>query len=269
MGGIARKFVGLLGLALAFAGNARAGPPEDLLVFAAASLQGSLDEAGAAWTRRSGQRVVISYAGSAQLARQIERGAPAHVFLSADQAWMDHLQQRGLIDAASRSDLLGNRLVLVAQARDAATAASAHEALPALLGSNGRLAVASVDAVPAGRYAKQALQSLGLWDAVAGRLAQGDDVRTALAFVARGEARLGIVYASDARVEPRVRVIAVLPPSAHAPIVYPVARIAGGAPARSAGFLAFLRSPEADCLFARAGFSLPARACALEGSGGG
>lgn len=257
MSGAGRKLAWVAGVVLALAGVARAQAPEDVVVFAAASLQGSLDEVAAAWTQESGQRVVISYAGSAQLARQIERGAPAQVFISADLAWMDHLQQRRLVDAATRTDLLGNRLVIVTGANDPAPTMTPRTALAARLGESGRLAVADTASVPAGRYAKQALQAQDLWDAVAGRLVQADNVRAALAFVARGEVPLGIVYASDARAERRVRVLATFPADTHAPIVYPAARIAGTPAARSDGFLAFLRSPVATCIFVRAGFTMP------------
>lgn len=229
-----------------------------ITVFAAASLQESLDEVGRLWTLRSGQPVVLSYAGSSALARQIEQGAPAQVFVAADQEWMDHLEQRGLVDTASRTDLLRNRLVVVAPGSDGIESlALVRGALPAALGPRGRLAIAETEAVPAGRYARQALVELGLWDEVADRLAQGDNVRASLAFVARGEAPLGIVYATDARAEPKVRVVAEIPASSHAPIVYPVARVAGAGSAVVDGFLHFLQGPEARAVFERAGFTTP------------
>lgn len=230
---------------------------EPILVFAAASLQGSLDEVAAAWTRRSGQSVKISYAGSAALARQLAQGAPADVFVSADAQWMDTLQAQGTIDPASRFDLVGNRLVLVAPADGGPRAvALTRRGLADALG-DGRLAMAETTAVPAGRYGRAALTALGLWPAVAGRLAESDNVRGALAFVARGEAPLGIVYATDARAEPRVRAVATFPARTHAPIVYPVARVRTAEARRSAGFLAYLRGPEARAAFARAGFAVP------------
>lgn len=232
-----------------------AGPP--VTVFAAASLKESLDQAAAAWTAASGQPVRVSYAASSALARQIEQGAPADLFISADGEWMDYLAQRGQLAAGSRVDLLRNRLVLVAPASsdvDAAALAS-PAALAAALGADGRLAVAETTSVPAGRYARQALGARGLWPAVSGRLAEGDNVRAALAFVARGEAPLGIVYATDAQAEPRVKVVATFAAADHAPIVYPVARVSG----REAGaaFLDFLTGETARELFTRAGFSRP------------
>lgn len=238
---------------------AQAGAPRPaLVVFAAASLKESLDAVAADWTTRSGQPVRVSFASSAALARQIEQGAPADIFLSADAGWMDYLQQRALVDAGTRRDLLANELVLVAPVAtaperiDLERPGSLREALGA-----GRLAVAEIASVPAGRYARQSLQALGHWDDASPRLAQGDNVRAALAFVARGEAPLGIVYATDARAEPKVRVVARLPAPTHAPIVYPVARVAAAEPARSAGFLAFLGGPEARARFHAAGFFEP------------
>lgn len=236
-----------------------------LLVFAAASLQGPLDAAADAWTAQSGVRVVVSYAATPALARQIDQGAPAHIVISADAAWMDWLAERGRIDPGTRVDLLGNSLVLVAPRRPATeaavergasddTAVSPVSFLPRGLGETGRLAVADVYTVPAGRYAKQALVFLGRWDAVAGRLAMGDSVRVALSFVARGEAPLGIVYASDARMEPRVRVVATFAADTHTPIVYPAARVAGEKSQQADCFLDFLMSDEAAARFRDAGF---------------
>lgn len=233
-------------------------PQQILTVFAAASLQEGLDELAAGWNVRSGQRVVVSYGGSATLARQIGQGAPADVFVSADQAWMDDLEERGLVAAGSRFDLAGNALVLVAPAADAAPVDLAVPgALAARLGEQGPLAVAEVDTVPAGRYARQALLATGHWDEVAGRLSQSDNVRAALNFVARGEAPLGIVYATDAMAEPRVVVVARFDPGGHAPIVYPVARLASAPAARADGFLAWLRGPEARAILQRHGFGEP------------
>ena len=194
---------------------------------------------------------------SSTLARQIGQGAPADLFLSADRAWMDDLEKRGLLRPGTRADLLGNRLVVIVPAASPRTTL----APPAVdwreaRGVDGRLAVAEVDGVPAGRYARQSLQALGLWTAVQDRLAPGDSVRAALAFVARGEAPLGIVYATDAKAEPAVRVVFDLPPRTHAAIVYPIAETAGSAPG-SADLLAFLRGPEARAIFAAAGFTEP------------
>jgi len=231
----------LVCLALPALAQASAPAREDLLVFAAASLQEVMDDAGRLWQARSGQRVRISYAGSAALARQIERGAPADVFVSADQAWMDYLETRGQVDPATRFDLAANSLVLVAPRGVARPLALEPAALEHALGPRGRLAVAETDNVPAGRYARQALESRGLWAGLAHRLAEADSVRTALAFVARGEAPLGIVYATDAKVEPRVVVVARFPAGSHAPVRYPAARVQASASGRSEGFLRFLQ----------------------------
>jgi len=232
--------------------------PEPLTVFAAASLKESLGAVVAAWTAQSGQKVVVSYAASSALAKQIEQAAPADVFISADREWMDYLVERKAVDATSRFDLVRNRLVLVAPA----AGGPAHvplraAALAQALGAEGRLAVAETENVPAGRYARQALSALGLWDGVAAHLAPAENVRAALAFVARGEAPLGIVYETDARAEPRVRVVARFPDSSHTPIVYPAARVAASPAARSAGFLAYLHGARARAIFLRAGFSKP------------
>ncbi|WP_374603867.1 molybdate ABC transporter substrate-binding protein [Arenimonas sp.] len=250
---------GWLLLALVLPVLCLASPPADegLLVFAAASLQESLDEAGGAWEARSGQRVRLSYAGTATLARQLERGAPADIIVAADVAWMDYLQQRGLVDAGSRFDLARNRLVLVAPRERTGPLALAAPELLAALGPRGRLVLADTVSVPAGRYARQSLQALGLWTALDGRLAETDSVRGALAFVARGEAPLGIVYATDARVEPRVRVLVPLPAGSHAPVRYPVARASLAPAARSAGFLAFLQGEDVRDMLRSRGFDAP------------
>lgn len=233
---------------------ADAGP---LLVFGAASLKDAMDEATTAYTAAAGTEVRVSYAASSALARQIEQGAPADVFISADLAWMDWLEGRGLIDADSRRDLLGNDLVLVAPA-DGDTAPleldAGADGVLARLG-DGRLAMALVDSVPAGKYGRQAFESLDMWQAVAPRVAEGDSVRAALMLVARGEAPLGVAYGSDARAEPRVRAVATFPAGTHAPIVYPVARVAASRHADAAGFVAWLASSEAGGIFRRHGFT--------------
>lgn len=229
-----------------------------LTVFAAASLKESLDEAASAYQRASGTPVQVSYAASSTLARQVEQGAPADVFVSADQEWMDYLQQRKLIDPAMRRDLLGNTLVLVAPAASTAQVdLRKHGALLAALGAQGRLAVGQTASVPAGKYARAALQALGQWDAVQPRLAESESVRSALMLVARGETPLGIVYGSDAQAEPKVRVVATFPADSHAPIVYPVAPLRASAHAKAAAeFVRWLRTPPAQAIFRRHGFSL-------------
>lgn len=229
-----------------------------LLIFAASSLQGALDGVVAPWIRGTGRDTVVSYAASSTLARQIEQGAPADVFISADAEWMDWLAERDRIVGATRVDLLGNDLVLVAPAAADAQIATTADVSPATLlprglGERGRLAVADVYLVPAGRYAKEALVAIDRWDDVADRLAMADNVRTALMFVARGEAPLGIVYATDAHAERRVRVVSRFPADTHAPIVYPAAAIAGSDP-DAAGFVAYLSRPSAAETFRTAGF---------------
>lgn len=237
--------------------------PRPLLVFGAASMQECLAELAGAWNAGEGRKLLFSFAGSATLARQIEEGAPADVFVSADQAWMDVLQAKGLVDADTRFDLAGNALVVVAPAPADGVAPepldlSAPGALLARLGGQGRLSVADVAAVPAGRYARQALEATGHWPEVESRLASSDNVRSALQFVARGEAPLGIVYATDARQSPRVVEVARFGAGTHAPIVYPVARLAGSHdPAGVDDFLAWLRGPEARAILARHGFREP------------
>lgn len=242
--------------------QAPARPP--LTIFAAASLKTALDALTDAAKAATGHPVRLVYAATPQLARQIEQGAPADVFMSADSDWMDYLAARGRIIPASRTDLLGNRLVLVAHGQTAiGTLPLTRDGMIPTLGLSGRLALADVNAVPAGRYAKAALTSLGLWDDVASRLAMADNVRVALTYVARREAPLGIVYASDAMADPGVRVVATFPFTSHPPIVYPAAAIAGRPPEMEragAAFLAFLRSPAALAIFTANGFiPLPPR----------
>ncbi|MDO8297351.1 MAG: molybdate ABC transporter substrate-binding protein [Caulobacter sp.] len=251
-----RAFVAGAAAVLA-AGQARAAGA--VTVFAAASLQEALTEAGAAWTAGSGTPVRFSFGASSALARQIDQGAPADLFLSADEDWMDWLATRRRIVPASRRDLLSNRLVLIAPKGSRTTLRIAPGMPLARALGGGRLAVADPMAVPAGKYARAALTSLGVWTQAAGRLLPADNVRTALAWVARGEAPLGIVYATDAKAEPRVRVVGLFPAASHPPIRYPGAVIAasrnGGAPA----LLDFLQGSRAAAVFRRDGFGVPAR----------
>lgn len=230
-------------------------PPDGVLIFAAASLQTALEQLRPDLARAAGTDVRASYAGSSTLARQIESGAPADVFISADIAWMDYLEARGAIRAGTRVNLLGNRLVLIAPAarRPALTIAPGFP-LAAALGDS-RLAVADPD-VPAGRYARSALTSLGVWDSVANRLAPAENVRAALLLVARGEAPLGIVYRTDALAVPDVAVVDTFPAASHPPIVYPAAATATAVDA-AARVLAALRAPAAAGVFARHGFTPP------------
>jgi len=248
----------LLGLgAVAAPMPARAQAP--LTVFAAASLQESLTVAGAAWTRVSGQTARLSFGASSAMARQIAQGAPADLFLSADREWMDWLAARKLIVPASRRDLLSNSLVLIAPA-GSKTAIKVGKGMPlARALGGGRLAVADTAAVPAGKYAKAALTALGVWPSVEARLLPAENVRAALAYVSRGEAPLGIVYATDARADPKVRVVGTFPASSHAPIVYPGAVTAASRNGRAATFLGFLQGAEASAVFRRYGFGVLAR----------
>lgn len=249
----------MIGLSLALAGGAlapRVHAGESVTVFAAASLKNALDDAAAAWQAGTGNEAVVSYGGSSALARQIEAGAPADLFISASTDWMDTLETGGHILADTRLDLLGNTLVLVATA-DAAQPVeiSADLDLTGLLGDE-KLAMALVDAVPAGVYGKAALTSLGLWESVAPKVAQVDDVRAALALVARGEAPFGIVYATDAVAEPRVTVIGAFPEGSHAPIIYPLAITRDSTSPVAQDFLDFLSSTEARPYFEAQGFSV-------------
>lgn len=239
------------------AASAAAAPP--LNVFAAASLKEALDEAGALYTRGGRAPVRTSYAASSALARQIEAGAPADVFVSADLEWMDDLQRRGEVDPRTRRNIAGNALVLVApaDARMRPVALRRGVDLRALLGARDRIALALTASVPAGRYARAALQSLGAWAALRPRVVEAENVRAALELVARGEASLGVVYASDARAEPRVRVLARFPASTHPRIVYPAARVAASTHPEAAAFVAWLRSPPAQAVFRRHGFLPP------------
>ena len=242
-----------LTLGLVFAGAALA---DEITVFAAASLKNALEEVAHGFERETGHTVRISLAGSSALARQIELGAPADLFISANEAWMDRLQERGRIAATTRSDLLANRLVLIAHGADAAPVALTPGAdLAGRLG-NGRLAMALVDAVPAGIYGKAALTRLGLWEGLAPHVAQADNVRAALALVALGEAPLGIVYATDAQAEPRVSIVAAFPEDSHPPIRYPVAIVTGHERPETLAFLDHLHGPTAAAIFAAQGFTV-------------
>ncbi len=227
-----------------------------VVVFAAASLKTALDAIGARWTAATGSTVTFSYAASGALARQIENGAPADIFASADLKWMDYAAERKLIVPASRRHLLGNALVLVAP-RDSAIDLEIGPGfkLAEALG-DGRLATGDPRSVPVGAYAQAALTALGVWDAVAAKIAGAESVRAALAFVARGEAKLGIVYRSDAASEPKVRIVGTFPAASHAPIVYPFALTAGSNSATAAAFLAYLAGPEAKAVFTAEGFTV-------------
>lgn len=229
---------------------------EPLIVFAAASLTDVLQQVGPLYTKRSKVPVKFSFAASSALARQIESGARADAFLSADQDWMNYLQQRNLIKNDTRADLLGNRLALIAP-KDSKLTLKLAPGAPLLqaLGANGRLSTGDPDSVPVGKYAKTALENLRLWQALERRLVRADNVRVALMYVARGEAPVGIVYSTDAAVEPQVRIVDLFPESSHAPVTYPIAATTSAAPPTSE-FLEFLRSDAARAVFTKAGFSI-------------
>ena len=226
-----------------------------LLVFAAASLKDALDDANAAYRRETGQETATSYAASSTLAKQIEAAAPADVFISADLDWMDYLAKRNLIKPETRANLLGNRLVLIAPVDSAAKLDIAPNFPLAQALGNGRLAIADPNGVPAGRYAKAALESLGVWSSVADRLAPAENVRAALALVSRGEAPLGIVYRTDAVADKGVKILGTFPDDAHPPIIYPIAVVASSTNPGAAGYIAFLKSSAARGLFETHGFT--------------
>jgi len=223
-------------------------------VFAAASLKEALDEAATRFDSDTGHRSVLAYGASSVLARQIEHGAPADLFVSADEEWMDYLAARKLIDSKSRVELLSNRLVLISPAGSRVQLAIARGfRLGEALGPD-RLAIADPDHVPAGKYARAALETLGAWAGVSGKITRSENVRAALALVARGETPLGIVYRTDALAERRVRVVAEFPTSSHQRIVYPVALIASSKSLAARQLLTFLRSPVARAIWEKYGF---------------
>ncbi|HEX8416365.1 MAG TPA: molybdate ABC transporter substrate-binding protein [Methylobacterium sp.] len=248
-------FGGLVGLVLAI-GAMPATAQTPVVVFAAASLKNALDEAVAAWSKETGKTVKISYAASSALAKQIESGAPADLFFSADLDWMDHVAKVDGIRPETRANLLRNALVLIAP--KAGTVAlelkPGLDLTKALAG--GRLAMANVEAVPAGKYGKAALETLGAWAGVKDRLAQAENVRAALLLVSRREAPLGIVYATDAVADANVATVATFPADSHPPVIYPIAQTKDSANADAAALLAYLRSPAARVYFERQGFSV-------------
>jgi molybdate transport system substrate-binding protein len=224
-----------------------------MIVFAAASLTDALNTIEKSYEARTGKHVTLVFAASSTLARQIESSAGADMFISADTEWMDYLDNKGLMAHQSRRNMLGNHLVLIAPADSKASLKIApHFNLLGAL-SGGRLAVADPDSVPAGKYGRQTLTSLGVWNSVVHHLASAENVRVALAYVARGETPLGIVYTTDAISEPKVRIVDTFPDNTHTPIVYPVA-LAKDARPDAAAFLAFLSSPSATSVFTKAGF---------------
>ncbi len=204
----------------------------------------------------TGKHIAVSLAASPQLAKQIESGAPADIFISADLDWMDYLVKKNLIKADTRKNLLGNELVLIAPKDSAIQIAMAPGIDLAKALGGGKLAMADTNAVPAGKYGKAALEKLGVWDQVSGQIAQAENVRAALALVARVEAPLGIVYQTDAAVEPGVRIVATFPADTHPPIIYPIALLAGSKNPDAAAYLAYLEGTKARPLFERQGFTV-------------
>jgi molybdate transport system substrate-binding protein len=224
-------------------------------VFAAASMKNALDDVNAAFLKQSGLKVATSYAASSALARQIEQGAPADIFASADLEWMDYAAQKKIIRGDTRVNLLGNKLVLIAPKDSNIDRVEIGQGfdLARLIG-DGRITTGEVTSVPVGKYAKGALEKLGIWAPVQNKFAMAENVRAALALVARGEAVLGIVYETDAKIEPGVKIVGAFPPDSHPPIVYPVAATMTAKP-EAALYLAFLRSQTAKALFERYGFT--------------
>ena len=244
--------LGMIALLMVAAPGARGA--DDVVVFAAASLKNALDGINAEWEAETGKAATISYAASSALAKQIEEGAPADIFISADLAWMKYLSDKKLTNVATEKQLLGNSLVLIAPADTQAQAAIAPNFDLAGLVGDGKLAMADVMAVPAGKYGKAALESLGVWASVEGKVAQAENVRAALKLVAVGEAALGIVYASDAVSEPGVRVLGTFPEGSHPPIVYPLALTAASKNPDAAAFAQYLQSAKAAAVFKAEGF---------------
>jgi molybdate transport system substrate-binding protein len=247
-----------LGLALALSflpGIAHA--QNDMVIFAAASLKNALDEIATTWSKDTGKPAPkISYAASSALAKQIEQGAPADLFISADLDWMDYLAGKSLIKVDTRFNLLGNKIVLIAPKDSKLTSVDIKGPDLAKALAGGRLSMANVDSVPVGKYGKAALEKLGAWNDVKDHLAQAENVRAALLLVSRGEAPLGIVYSTDAAAEPNVKIVGSFPEDSHPPIIYPAALIKDSKNADSKAFLDFLRSAKARTAFEKQGFTV-------------
>lgn len=254
-----RRVIAVAAFVLSAGGLAQraAAQGRDVVILAAASLKNALDEASAAWTRQSGRTTRISYAASSALARQIEGGIPADIFISADVPWMDYVAERKLIKPATRSDYLGNQIVLIT-GRDSRIDLKIDRGfnLRGALGNDGRLAMANVDAVPAGRYGKAALEYLGVWPSVSDRVAQAENVRMALTLVSRGEAPLGIVYKTDAASDPAVRIVGAFPAASHPAIIYPMALLASSTNPDAQALVDYLKMPAASPFFEKQGFTV-------------
>jgi molybdate transport system substrate-binding protein len=227
-----------------------------LTLFAAASMKNALDDIDAAWTAKTGVKIAASYAASSALAKQIEQGAPADVFVSADTDWMDYAISKKNINEPTRVNLLGNSIVLIAPKDSKIENVAIGGGFDlAKLAGDGKIATGDVKAVPVGKYAKAALEKLGAWQAAEPKFAMAESVRAALTLVARGEAVLGIVYSTDARVEPGVKIVGTFPPDSHPAIIYPVAATATAKP-ETADYLGFLRSSAAKAIFEKYGFKV-------------
>ena len=229
---------------------------DKVTVFAAASMKNALDAANAEWQKETGNETTVSYAASSALAKQIEAAAPADLFISADLAWMDYVAEKKLIREDTRSNLLGNRIVLIAP-KDKAEKVEIKEGfdLAGLIG-DGKLAMGAVDSVPAGKYGKAALEKLGIWSSVEGKVAGAESVRAALALVSRGEAPYGIVYQTDAAADPGVAIVGTFPEDSHPPIIYPVAILADSKSPAASAYLDFLKSDKAAPFFTEQGFTV-------------
>ena len=250
-----RVLLALLAAGIAASPRPAAAQDKTITVFAAASMKNALDDINAAFLKVSGIKVVASYAASSALAKQLEQGAPADVFASADLEWMDYSAQKKTIKDDTRVNLLGNRLVLIAPKDSKIDAIAIAQGFDlARLVGDGRIATGEVSSVPVGKYAKSALEKLGIWASVEKKFAMADNVRAALTLVARGEAALGIVYETDAKVEPGVKIVGAFPADSHPAIVYPVAATVTAKPDATA-YLAFLRSGAAKAVFVTYGFT--------------
>ncbi len=256
---IMQQRLGAAALALVLTVIGLAGPARaaEVTVFAAASLTNAMEDVGALYREKTGEPLRFSFASSSTLARQIEAGAPAQIYASANEKWMDTLDKAGLVADGTRVSPISNSLVLIApEDSDLEPVAITKETdLAALLGTDGRMAVGDPDHVPAGIYAAEALRALGQWDALEPRLARADDVRAALALVARGEVPLGIVYGTDAAISEKVKVLGTFPAGSHKPITYPFAIVAGNDTPAVRAVFDFIVGPEALKVFERYGFT--------------
>jgi molybdate transport system substrate-binding protein len=228
---------------------------DKLVIFAAASLKGALDQVNASYQRDKGQETTTSYAASSTLAKQIEAGAPADIFISADLDWMDFLAKKDLIRPDTRANLLGNQLVLIAPANSTVKLNIAPNFPLAEALGNGRLAIADPSGVPAGKYGKAALEALGVWSSLADKLAPAENVRATLLLVSRGEAPLGIVYQTDAIADKGVKILGTFPDNTHPPIIYPIAAVAASTNPGNVRYIAYLKSPAAAAVFEKQGFT--------------